>query len=105
MSLDFKRTRTLKLILCAENKIRVLFSHFENGQKHTKMHSGLLEAYLRACSLKIFPHSMEHRLDDGRIHPDGAGELFAGERPSVLPENLCDLDALRLGQFRDASIE
>ena len=48
---------------------------------------------------------MEDRLNDGRIHPDGAGELLAGQSAAVLPEDLGDLDALRLRELRDTSAE
>jgi len=48
---------------------------------------------------------MEHRLDDGRIHPDSTGKLLAGERTAVLPKDARDFDALRLSQLRDAAVE
>ena len=48
---------------------------------------------------------MEHRFDKVRIHPDGPSQLFAGQGASFLPQDGCDLDALRLGEFGDPTTE
>ena len=48
---------------------------------------------------------MEHRFNQLRIHPDGPGQLLAGQGASLLPQDGGDLDALRLGEFGDPSTE